>query len=184
MAVDGAGNVYIADEGDVAIKELPQAFVDPTAKTEWAGAGPDVLPSVLPATENLLAPFAPTSSQSWLTLSGLANGVVSFAFTANNTGSARAAQISVLGKSITLNQTAATEPVMGGSVSLPDGSFQLNFTGTPGISYSVVTSTNLALPLSAWTVAGVATNTSGSQFQFTAPPSPGMPGGFFRLRSP
>ena len=83
VAVDGAGNVYIADSWNNAFKELPQAFVDTAAMTEGAGAGSDVLPSVLPASENLLAPFAPTSSQSWLTISGTANGVVSFAFTAN-----------------------------------------------------------------------------------------------------
>ena len=38
---------------------------------------------MLPATENLLGPFAPTSDQSWLTISGITNGVVSFSFTAN-----------------------------------------------------------------------------------------------------
>jgi DNA-binding beta-propeller fold protein YncE len=127
VAVDGAGNVYIAEYYNHAIKELPRAFVDTAAKTEWAGIGSDVLPSVLSASQNLLAPFAPTSSQPWLTISGVANGVVSVDFTANNTGIARAAQITVLGKSITLNQTAATAPVMGGSVGLPDGSFQLHF---------------------------------------------------------
>jgi hypothetical protein len=114
----------------------------------------------------------------------VANGVVSFDFTANNTGIARAAQITALGKSIALNQAAATAPVMGGSVGLPDGSFQLNFTGTAGASYSVVTSTNLALPWNAWTLVGPAVNTAGDQFQFTAPPSPGTPAGFFGLRSP
>jgi hypothetical protein len=184
VAVDNAGNVYIADSGNNAMKELPRAFVDPTAMTEGAGIGSDVLPSVLPASENLLAPFAPTSSQSWLTISGTANGVVSFDFTANNTGTARAAQLTVLGQSIIINQTAATPPVMGAPVRMPDGSFQLSFTGTAGASYSVLFSTNLALPLGAWTVVGTATNTTGDQFQFTAPPSPGTPAGFFLLRSP
>jgi DNA-binding beta-propeller fold protein YncE len=184
VAVDNAGNVYIADSGNNAIKELPRAFVDPTAMTEGAGAGSDVLPSVLPASENLLAPFAPASSPPWLTIGGAASGMVSFYFTANNTGTVRVAQITVLGRSITINQTAATAPVMGAPVRMPDGSFQLNFTGTAGASYSVLFSTNLALPLGAWTVVGTATNTSGDQFQFTAPPSPGTPAGFFLLRSP
>ena len=39
VAVDGAGNVYIADTDDNAIKELPHAFVDPTPKLESAGRG-------------------------------------------------------------------------------------------------------------------------------------------------
>jgi DNA-binding beta-propeller fold protein YncE len=63
VAVDGVGNVYIADLFNNAIKELPYAFADPTAKSESAAAGSDVLPVVLPATTDLLAPFAPTSDQ-------------------------------------------------------------------------------------------------------------------------
>jgi hypothetical protein len=82
VAVDGTGNVYIADTGDSAIKELPYAFVDPTPKLEGLGADNDALPEVLPATENLLALFAPTSDRSWLTITGITNGVVSFSFTA------------------------------------------------------------------------------------------------------
>ena len=77
VAVDGAGNVYIADSGNNAIKELPYAFVDPTPKLESASGrlenaagGSDVLPVVLPATENLTGPLTPTSDQSWLTITG------------------------------------------------------------------------------------------------------------------
>ena len=83
VAVDGAGDVYIVDTFNNAIKELPRAFVDPTAKWEGPAAGGDALPVVLPATENLLAPFKPTSGQLWLTISGITNGTVSFAFTAD-----------------------------------------------------------------------------------------------------
>ena len=40
VAVDRNGNVYIADSGNKAIKELPQAFVDTTArwKRRWRAA--------------------------------------------------------------------------------------------------------------------------------------------------
>jgi len=48
----------------------------------------------------------------------------------------------------------------------------------------VLFSTNLALPLSAWTVAGTATETTPGQFQFTAMPSPAATNGFYRVRSP
>ena len=89
VAVDGAGNVYIADTGNNAIKELPHAFVDPTAKLESAGRRQRCLAVVLPATANLLGPFAPTSDQPWLTITGITNGVVSFAFTANRCPTAR-----------------------------------------------------------------------------------------------
>ncbi len=85
LAVDGAGNIYIADTGNSTIKELPHAFVDPTPKLESMTAGSDTLPMVLPDAAILLAPFAPMSDQPWLTISGITNGVVSFAFSGTST---------------------------------------------------------------------------------------------------
>ncbi len=104
VAVDGVGNVYIADTGNNVVKELPHAFVDRTTKSEGAAAGSDVLPVVLPATANLLAPFAPTSDQPWLTITGITNGVVSFAFGANTSGTNRNAHITLLGQAIAIAQ--------------------------------------------------------------------------------
>jgi len=186
VAVDGAGNVYIADSFDNAIYELPRAFVDPTGKMEPAAAGSDVLPVILPATANLAGSFAPTSDSAWLTITGVTNGVVSFAFTANPTHVTRTGHITLLGQAIPITQAGAaplaadlTSPVW-----LPGGNLQFSFTGTAGASYSVLFSTNLALPLSAWTVAGTATETTPGQFQFTAMPSPAAPSGFYRVRSP
>ena len=95
VAVDGVRNVCFSDSQNNAIKELPNAFVDPTARLEGLAAGSDSLPVVLPATANLLPPFAPTSDQPWLTITGVASGVVSFSFTAN-TGPSRTANISLL----------------------------------------------------------------------------------------
>ncbi len=83
VAVDDARNIYVADRALAAIFELPSAFVDPTPKVESASAGNDSLPSVEPPTVNLLPPFAPTSKQSWLTITGITNGVVSFSVDAN-----------------------------------------------------------------------------------------------------
>jgi len=76
VAVDGAGNVYIGAYSNQAnvIGEVPRAFVDPTPVTESAAAGSGVLPPVLPATQNLLPPFAPASDQAWLTITGVTNG--------------------------------------------------------------------------------------------------------------
>jgi DNA-binding beta-propeller fold protein YncE len=107
VAVDSAGNVYIADCVQNAIKELPNAFVDPTPKLEGLAAGNDFLPVVLPATENLLPPFAPTSDQSWLTITGITNDVVSFSFT-TNTGFSRTGHITLLGQIIPVTQTGPT----------------------------------------------------------------------------
>ena len=102
VAVDLAYNVYIADTGNNTIKELPHAFVDITPKIEMAAAGNDALPIVLPASINLSGPFLPVSDASWLVVTGVTNGVVSFAFTASNTN--RTGHITLVGKNISINQ--------------------------------------------------------------------------------
>jgi sugar lactone lactonase YvrE len=184
VAVDGTGNVYIADTDDNAIKELPNAFVDPTARLESGVAGSDALPVVLPATENLLPPFAPTSDQSWLTITGITNGVVSFSFTAN-TGPARTANITLLGQTIPITQgVIGTPPTLTGAQMLGNGVVQFVFSNTPGASFTVLSTTNLSLPLSNWTVAGTASNTAPDVFQFTSPPTTNDAQRFYSVRSP
>jgi len=49
---------------------------------------------------------------------------------------------------------------------LSDGTFQISFVNTPGITFTVLTSTNLALPLTNWTALGTATEGPAGQFQF------------------
>ena len=105
VAVDGSGNVYFAS-GSTFIRELPYAFVDATAKNETAASGTDALPVVLPATANLLAPFAPTSDSAWLTIGTISSGVVNFGFTLNNTVTSRTGHITVLGVQTTITQAA------------------------------------------------------------------------------
>ena len=184
VAVDGVGNIYMTAPFNNAIEELPRAAVDPTAKLEAAAAGTDALPVVLPATENLAGPFAPTSDSAWLTITGVTNGVVSFAFTANATHATRTAHLTVLGQSIAITQAGAAAPTLANLTWLPGGNLQFSFTGTPGASYSVLLSTNAALPMSAWTVVGPATESPAGQFQFTVTPSAATPSGFYRVRSP
>ena len=104
VAVDGNGDVYgdeVIDNG--LIYEQPYAFVDPTAKFESAFAGTDALGAVVPATANLLPPFNPSSDQSWLTITGVTNGVVSYSFT-ENPNSTRTGHIALLGQSIPVTQ--------------------------------------------------------------------------------
>ena len=100
VAVDGAGNVYIGDELNRAIEEVPHAFVNTAPITEGPGAGNDALPVVLPVTQNLSGPLAPASNQPWLTITGVTNGVVSFSFTGNTGLFSRTANISLLGQTI------------------------------------------------------------------------------------
>jgi hypothetical protein len=194
MAVDGAGNVYFADESNNTINELPHAFVDPTAKLEGPAAGCDVLPVVLPSTANLTGPFLPTtvnitepflpfSDSDWLTVTGSTNGVVSFAFTANTSATNRVSYIILLGQQIQVTQAASptfTEVTMSG-----DGEFQFTFSDTvPDATFTVLSSTNLSLPMSDWDVAGIPTSIAPGLFQFTAPANTNDLQRFYRVSSP
>jgi len=184
VTVDGTGNVYIANTLDNTIEELPCAFVDPTPKLEGLGAGNDALPVVLPATENLSALFAPTSDQPWLTISGVTSGVVNFSFTAN-TGPARTAHITLLGQTIPVTQGAAGIPPTLTDVRMLDcGVCQFCFTNVAGATFTVLSSTNVSLPLSEWTVAGSCTNTAPDQFQFTSQPTTNDSQRFYIICSP
>lgn len=58
-----------------------------------------------------------------------------------------------------------TRPHVSGT-ELGNDTFQLSFTNAPGMGFVVLTSTNIALPLSNWTVLGAPTETSAGQYQF------------------
>jgi len=182
VAVDKGGNVYIATED---VEELPYAFVDPTARLEGAAASSDVLPVVLPSTENLLGPFAPSSDQSWLAITGITNDVVSFSFTFNPLTN-RTAHITLLGQSIAVTQAGAgvTPPTLTGLQVLGGGAVQFSFTNVLNASFTVLSTTNLALPLSNWTVVGAASNLGAGQFQVNLQPPANAPQSFYTIRSP
>jgi len=188
VAVDAAGNLYIADTYNYNnwIKELPRAFVDPTAKSEAASAGTDVLPVVLPATENLLAPFAPASDQLWLAITSTTNGVVNFAFTQNTGSSNRTANITLLGQTIAITQAApVTPPALIGATILGNGSFQFAFSNlNAGASFSVWSATNLSLPPTNWTWVGTPANIAPGLFQFTTLVATNDPQRFYRVSAP
>jgi len=68
---------------------------------------------------------------------------------------------------------------------LNNGSLQISFTNNPGVTnFTVLTSTNITIPLTNWTVLGVASNSGPGQFQFTAPPSSADKTRFYSVRSP
>jgi len=90
LTITQAGSSYVATTDNGA-----PAFVDPTTKVETMAAGSDALPVVLPATSNLTGPNAPISDSAWLTITGITNGIVSFAFSAN-TMALRTGHISLL----------------------------------------------------------------------------------------
>jgi DNA-binding beta-propeller fold protein YncE len=184
VAVDSTGNMYACDQINSLINEQPYVFVDPASKTEGTNSGTDVLSMVLPATANMTGAFTPTSDQPWLTIGGVTNGVVSFSFTAN-TGADRTAHINLFGVSISVSQAGViTPPLLTDARMLANGAFQFSFTNNPAGSFTVVTTTNVSLPLSQWTVAGVPTNVSPGLFQFTSGPGTNGPKRFYSVRSP
>ncbi len=164
ITVDSAGNIYFTDGSH--LKEIPHAFVDPSAKIEPPAAGSDVLPGVVPANLNLRDPFTPTSDQTWLTITGVTNGVVSFSFA--EAVSTRTAHINLLGQSIAVTQVVPLPTPISISASMvTPGVFQLQFTnGLPTASFTVLASTDLSLPVDEWTELGTATNANGV-LQFT-----------------
>jgi hypothetical protein len=64
---------------------------------------------------------------------------------------------------------SANNPPMLQNVTRSGGSssFQFAFTNVVGAEFTALASTNLTLPLSNWTVLGVAAETSPGQYQFT-----------------
>jgi DNA-binding beta-propeller fold protein YncE len=182
IALDSAGNIYIADSFDDVVKELPHAFLDPTARVESAAAGSDTLPVVLAATAELDGPFAPVSDQAWLTIDSVNNGVTGFSFSENQ-GPARTAHISLLGRTVPILQRfRVVPPVLTNFKMAGSGLFQFSFSNSQSISFSVVSSTNLSTPLQNWTVIGAPTNVGPGLYQFTAPANDGQR--FYRIRSP
>ena len=200
VAVDGSGNVYFADNfTSSAIHELPRGFVDTTVKVEPAAAGSDVLAVVLPATANLTRPFAPVSNSgmviingvvvrnpSWLFITGVTNGVVSFAFTANPSAISSTASITVLGMAIPVIQSAApvTPPSLTGFTILTNGAARFGFINYQGASFTVGATTNLSLPLTNWTLLGPPVYSVPGRYQFTDPAATNDFQRFYRVSSP
>jgi len=85
--------------------------------------------------------YAPTSDQSWLTLGTIANGVVSFSFTANS-GATRTAHITLFGVNVTVTQAGiVTAPTLTGARMLDNGAFLFSFTNNDVGSFTVVSTT-------------------------------------------
>jgi hypothetical protein len=185
VSVDAGQNVYIADFGHNAIKELPHAFVDPSARIEPAAAGADSLPVILPPEQSLQAPFAPTVNQPWLHIASTAGGVVAFNYDANTNTVARGAAITLLGQTILVTQDAAVYPPMILNASMPaSGVFQFSFTnGTPSATYSVLFTTNVTTPMTNWIFIGAVLQVGPDLWQFTDD-SASNNARFYRIRSP
>ena len=169
VAVDSGGNVYLSDFNNGAIKELPYAYVDPTPQSEPAEVTVDKLPVILPATENLLPPFAPTPNQAWIFYGGSTTGVVQFAVGAN-LGGPRSGTLTVLGQPITINQAGASSGV--GTTSLLVGPA----TGSNTVTEFVIPSIALwsASSAAAWLHLPFTSGTGNGNVLFTYDANPGV----------
>ncbi|MFO1477233.1 MAG: right-handed parallel beta-helix repeat-containing protein [Verrucomicrobiota bacterium] len=78
---------------------------------------------------------------------------------------------------------AESLPVLSGAGKAGD-TFQFTFTNTAGASFTVFSSTNLALPLTEWTLLGVPIELAPGSFQFTDPLATNSPRCFYRVTSP
>jgi hypothetical protein len=69
---------------------------------------------------------------------------------------------------------------------LGNGAVQFGFTNYSDMSFTVLASTNVAVPLSLWTSLGTITETSlgSGQYQFTDPQAPNYTERFYRVQSP
>jgi hypothetical protein len=118
-----------------------------------------------------------------LTITGTNNGIVSFAVTANTTGSNRVAHINLFNRSIAVTQGVfITPPVLDWSLS-SSNTLQFTFTNNQTTAFTVLTTTNLSLPLSDWTSLGAPVSIAPGIFQFTSPVA-NDPTRFYSVRSP
>lgn len=98
------------------------------------------------------------------------------------------------GPSIAGFQLRDLQPAMPGSspatltglTQLPNGTFQFSFTNQPGASFTVFTSTNVALPANEWLNLGAVPETppGSGQFQFTDLEATNHPQRYYRVRTP
>ena len=78
---------------------------------------------------------------------------------------------------------AAVPYVLRNSIMMPGGAFQFSFTNTPGTTFSVFETTNLAAPFANWSPLGPATETAPGQFRFTDSPA-AHADRYYRVSSP
>jgi hypothetical protein len=79
---------------------------------------------------------------------------------------------------------APARPYLTSAMSLANGAFQFAFTDPSGASFTVLSSTNVSLPASNWTVLGSALPVGGGLYQFIDPDATNHSQRFYQLRWP
>jgi len=73
--------------------------------------------------------------------------------------------------------------ILANATKLPSGAFQFTFTNMSGFGFTALAATNVALPLSSWTVLGAVTETLPGQYQFTDAQATANKQRFYQVRS-
>jgi len=175
VAVNREGDVFFSDVPNGYVDVLPNDFVDVTPRTENSQAGSDSWQAVLPATANVSA----SSDQSWLTIDGVTNGVLSISFAANISGASRTGNVSLLGQVIPVTQYALPTVQMVGP-----GTIQIAFSNIQQATFTVSSAADLSLPVSKWAVVAVSSNVAPGMFRFISQPTANDPQRFYRVTSP
>jgi len=84
----------------------------------------------------------------------------------NSAGTGLGGDISFNTLGVTPTQFGSGSGIISGGGSVP---FQFSFTNTPGASFSVLATTNVALPINQWSNLGTATEVSPGNYQFSDP---------------
>ena len=115
IAADHAGNVYIADNVNTRLVELPRVFGRSTDINVGVTAGSAALPMVIPSTALAMAPFTPTAESAWLHITSNTGGNVSYSWDASAT--ARYGYLNIGGQRILVQQGTPSKPTVTAPVS-------------------------------------------------------------------
>lgn len=165
-------NVSFSDANLAAVNLSPATVVLNATGTASAGS---VL--VTPGTGSL------TTTNYLVTLSGVTgSGTLGFS-TPIGAATDIAGNVSALTTSSTFTVFRPTAPSLTNALILSNGSLQFQFTSSAGVTFTVLSSTNLSLPLSQWNVAGSVSSPT-TQYQFTTPTLSGNAKVFYAVRAP
>ena len=102
-----------------------------------------------------------------------------------NTGIAARGRIYIANDNKVYAFTLPVAPIFLSNLSIgTNGAFQFSFTNTPGMSFTVLSSTNVAASLTNWTVLSAASEVAPGQFQFSDPETTNLTERFYRVRTP
>jgi hypothetical protein len=88
-----------------------------------------------------------------------------------------------IGAVVSISVPVPTTTTLSDCRRLTNGAFQFAFTNSVGAMFSVLATTNPALPLTNWSALGGVTEVAPGQFRFTDQQATNTPSRFYRVRS-